>query len=115
MSRPRKKHVQLSLDAARQPDGKHGGWRPNAGRKRKPGAMPHDPRPELNARYPKHVTVRVRDDVGSLATEFLMKKLRTCIQRAQKDTFRIVEFNVLTNHLHLIIEAADRAALCTAS
>ena len=57
----RKVHVQLSLDSARRPDGKHGGWRPKAGRKKKRGSISHDTRPEFAARYPQHVTLRIVD------------------------------------------------------
>jgi REP element-mobilizing transposase RayT len=40
-----------------------------------------------------------------------MARLRDCIRESHKPTFRIVEFNVLSNHLHLIVEAADAVAL----
>src|SRR5205823_2951531 len=36
---------------------------------------------------------------------------RSCIAKAHRDTFRIIHFNVLSNHLHLIIEAANELAL----
>jgi hypothetical protein len=51
-----KRHVQLTLDSARRPGGV-GGWRPNAGRKKKPGAVSHDTRPRMPARFPQHVTL----------------------------------------------------------
>jgi len=111
MFRKLKKHVQLSLDRARKPDGKHGGWRPGAGRKRLRGTVSHATRPEIQARFPQHVTLRLRDGVESIAREFLMKTIRACIRQAHKPDFRIVEFNVLANHLHLITEAAHKDAL----
>jgi REP element-mobilizing transposase RayT len=37
--------------------------------------------------------------------------IRRCIQLAHKDRFRIIEFSIQTNHLHLIIEAEDQIAL----
>lgn len=37
--------------------------------------------------------------------------IRRCIQLGQKDRFRVVEFSVMTNHIHLIIEADDKRAL----
>jgi REP element-mobilizing transposase RayT len=40
-----------------------------------------------------------------------MAWLRECIRKAHTPTFRIVEFNVLANHLHLVTEAADKDAL----
>jgi REP element-mobilizing transposase RayT len=110
--RPRKRHTQLTLDAARKSEpGRHGGWRPGAGRPKKPGAVSHAARPSEPARFPQHVTLRIADGVSSLARGGLMKIIRRCIRRAHKPDFRICEFNVLGNHLHLITEAADKDAL----
>jgi REP element-mobilizing transposase RayT len=109
--RDRKRHIQLSLDQARKPDGKHGGWRPNAGRPRKPGTVSHATRASLNPRHPEHVTLRMAPGVGSIARDWLMTRLRACVREAHNPTFRIVEFNVLSNHLHLIVEAASKDAL----
>jgi putative transposase len=111
--RPRKRHVQLSLDQARKPDGKHGGWRPGAGRPKKPGAVSHDTRPSEPGRFPQHVTLRVREGVPSLAHGGYMKIIRAAIKASHKGGFRIAEFNVLGNHLHLITEAKDKRALST--
>jgi REP element-mobilizing transposase RayT len=40
-----------------------------------------------------------------------VRYVRRCIQLAHKDTFRVVHFSVQSNHVHLLIEADDRAAL----
>jgi REP element-mobilizing transposase RayT len=107
----RKRHLQLRLDRARKPDGKHGGWRPGAGRKKKPGAISHGPRPVLAPRFPQHVTLRIDVGIDSIAREWLMKIIRKAISQSHKGWFQIVEFNVLTNHLHLITEARDKLLL----
>src|SRR4051812_21960429 len=101
MAKPRNKTSQLSLDQARKPTG-HGGWRPGAGRPKGRNIVSHDRRPDFVARYPQHVTLRIIGGVGSIARDFLMKKIRVAIRGAQSETFRIVEFNVLSNHLHLV-------------
>src|SRR3569623_1530071 len=111
--KPRKRHVQLSLDQGRRPDGKHGGWRPGAGRPRKPGAVSHDARPEEPGRFPQHVTLRIREGVRSLAREGCVKIIRAAVKDSHKSGFRIIEFNVLGNHLHLITEAQSKHALST--
>jgi len=110
---PRKRHVQLSLDRARKPDGRHGGWRPGAGRKKKAGAISHSKRPSEPGRFAQHVTLRVGEGVPSLAREGCVKIIRAAVKASHKTGFRIVEFNVLGNHLHLITEAADKRALST--
>ena len=109
-SRARKKHVQLSLDDARKETGR-GGWRRRAGRKKKPGAVSHDARHEFASYHPQHVTIRLVDGAPKLAREYLMKLIRQVIAESHKDGFRIIEFNVLDNHVHLIIEAANKRAL----
>ena len=108
----RKKHIQLTLDHARKPvPGQHGGWRPGAGRPKKPGAVSHDTRPSERGDIPQHTTIRVADGVPSLAREGLMKIIRRSIKQSQKPAFKIHEFNVLGNHLHLITTAAHKDAL----
>jgi REP element-mobilizing transposase RayT len=110
MSRKRKHHVQLTLDSARKPTG-HGGWRPNAGRPRGRKVSPHHSRPAHKARLPVHVTLRLRADVPPIAREWLLKTLREAIRDSHKPGFRIVEFNVLSNHIHALVEADGNAEL----
>jgi putative transposase len=109
-TRARKKHVQLTLADARKELGR-GGWRRFAGRKKKPGAISHDTRPALRAAHPQHVTLRLVQDAPNIASKYLMKVIRKAIADSHKPSFRIIEFNVLGNHLHLINEAANSDAL----
>lgn len=37
--------------------------------------------------------------------------IRRCIQLGQKARFAVVQFSVMTNHIHLIVEADDKRAL----
>jgi REP element-mobilizing transposase RayT len=106
----RKRRVQLTLDQARKPTGR-GGWRPGAGRKKQPGTVSHAGRAAVDARQPQHVTVRLIEGAPSIARGFLMGVIRRAISESHKDTFRVVEFNVLGNHLHFLIEAAGKRAL----
>jgi putative transposase len=105
-----KVNAQLSFDTRRKPSG-IGGWRPNAGRKKQKGSISHARRDELKARFPQNVTLRILEGVPSLARDYLVREIRECIRAAQKPGFRIVEFNVLSNHLHLITEAACKDSL----
>ena len=106
----RKKLVQLTLDDARKETGR-GGWRRRAGRKKKPGAVSHDARPSISAHHPQHVTIRTLVGAPVLARRWLMALIRRTIAESHKPDFRIIEFNVLANHVHLIVEAANREAL----
>ncbi len=90
-----------------------GGYRPGAGRPKKPGAgVPHLRRPALAARHPVHVTARVRDEAARLRSRACFRVIASCIGKGcERDGFRLVHFSVQSNHLHLIVEARDAMAL----
>src|SRR5205085_181870 len=102
-------HVQLALDAARPRTG-HGGWRPGAGRPRGRTTMSHDTRERVAPSVPQHVTLRVVAGVPSLRTRPRVAIIREAIASAHRARFRIVHFNVESNHLHLIIESNSNDA-----
>jgi REP element-mobilizing transposase RayT len=91
-----------------------GGARKGAGRKRasaKP-SVSHLRRPSLQASHPVLVTMRVRRDVPNLRTQQPMTGVRLAFAGGRRRFgFRLVHFSVQGNHLHLIVEAADRRAL----
>jgi putative transposase len=111
MSRSRKRHVQLTLDQARKPIG-WGGWRPNSGRPKLAGSISHKTRPRFAQYFPQHVRLRIKDGEDSIAKAHLMKRaIRPAIRTSVKPWFQVVEFNVLSNHVHLICEADNAMAL----
>lgn len=63
----RKIHLQMSLDEARTLDGRHGGWRPGAERRRGRTTVPHDARPMHVARNPWHHDTTTRFDRNWIA------------------------------------------------
>ena len=93
---------------------KHGGPRPGSGRKPKHGKpmVSHLARPKFDGPTPAHVTLRVVDDVPSLRSSRRFARIRSCFA-ASRGRFgvRLVEFTVLGNHLHLIVEADGNEAL----
>jgi len=101
---------QTSLDFRGKPTGR-GGWRPGAGRPKGRKRPDHLPRAQFAERYPVHVTQRLREDVPSIRREHLVAIVRRAIRAAHRETFRVVHFVVLSNHLHLIVEAAGAPAL----
>ena len=60
---------------------------------------------------PLHVTLRLRNGLPRLRRRDEFQRVRSAIRDAHKADFRIVHFSVLTNHVHLVIEADDRRAL----
>ncbi len=91
-----------------------GGWRRRAGRK---PAVPrprvtHAGRPRLTPRDPVFVTTRLLPGLPSLRREGTLMTLRRVLSAgSERFGFRLVEFSVQTNHLHLIAEAEDARAL----
>jgi hypothetical protein len=93
----------------------HGGARPGAGRKPVlPGRarLRHEARPEIDARFPVHVTKRVRRDVTRLRRFELCRVLRAAfVFGCRRSEFRICQFSIQGNHIHLICEASDTGQL----
>src|ERR1700694_2071587 len=93
---------------------RRGGKRPGAGRKPSGEAagMPHRPRPALAHRYPVHVTLRVHPHVWNLRARQCFRVIARAFAAAhRRAAFRLNEFSVQGNHLHLIVEANDAKAL----
>jgi REP element-mobilizing transposase RayT len=82
-------------------------------------SAPHRERPELDARNPVHVVLRVVDEIGNLRKRHMYKALReaslTTAKRELHDAvqghFRIVHISIQHNHVHLIVEAGNKTAL----
>jgi len=109
--------VNRSRETARQHElefRSRGGPRRGAGRKPngpRPG-VPHERREELSARNPVHVTVRLRAGLPNLRRD----AARAAIERAfragaERFGFRLAQYSLQTNHVHLIAEAEDKGAL----
>jgi REP element-mobilizing transposase RayT len=112
---PSRKHVIASIKVTEVTKGTHGGRREGAGRKRstlRRHDPPHRARPELSPRHPVHVVLRAADGVRRLRQGVMYRALRRVLLRylGQED-FRIVHISIQHNHLHLLVEAADRQAL----
>jgi REP element-mobilizing transposase RayT len=93
--------------------GRHGGWRPGAGRKRRGrGRVGHRRRPRVSRHRPLHLTLRMVKDVGHLRRRRAWKELRTAFLHGhRKPGFRICHFSIQHNHIHLLVEAHDNRAL----
>ena len=91
-----------------------GGKRERAGRKRSPGRrrVAHVVRPELAARHPVHVTLRIVRGVPSLRVARTYRALEGAM-RAGRERFglRLVQYSVQSNHVHMLVEAEGRESL----
>jgi len=66
----------------------------------------------IRARFPGHVTIRIRPGVPSLRTASLVRALERGFAhvRARGD-FRLVHYSLQSTHTHLLVEATDAEAL----
>jgi hypothetical protein len=84
-----------------------GGRRVGAGRK--PGAgrrnVPHRSRPPHADRWPVHVTMRVAPGLPTLRGGRLFAAIRAALGAGSNATFRLLQFSVQRDHLHLVVEA----------
>jgi REP element-mobilizing transposase RayT len=91
-----------------------GGARKGAGRKRegKRARVAHAKRSTLKPSNPVHITLRIDDGLQNLRSRSEYATVREALV-AGSDRFgmRLVEFAVLSNHLHLVCEADDERAL----
>jgi REP element-mobilizing transposase RayT len=92
----------------------HGGRREGAGRKPAKGrsSVRHRPRPRLGRNTPLIVTLRARRDVPRLRAEVCFLAIWSALCRGkERDGFRLVQYSVMPDHLHMIVEADDKNAL----
>ncbi|MBK9384935.1 MAG: transposase [Planctomycetes bacterium] len=108
----RRKDRQLVLDFRQ-----HGGKRKGAGRKPKnaePG-MPHRQRAAKKRGEPLHITVRLAHGLPSLRRGDALKCVLAALSASSdRHGMRIIHYSVQGNHLHLLIEADDRACVARA-
>ncbi len=91
-----------------------GGARAGAGRKPKGrrAGVSHRTRERLAARFPVHVTCKLREGLPRLRNKCAYVVLKHCFGKGRdRFGFRLNHYSVQGNHLHLIVEARDERAL----
>ncbi len=113
MTRKTRKNAQLKLDFKRW-----GGARKGAGRKLTPGrrrSARHVTRPALKRRHPVHVTMRLAGGLPNLRRRRAFRVVQQALAKAcVRFDARITDWAVMSNHLHLIVEAGSARALSRA-
>src|SRR5262245_5427834 len=102
---------QLALDLRAAP--RWGGRREGAGRRPGPDSrIRHQPREDFAARFPCLVTLKTRSGLPSLRSIALVREVeRSFAGACERGEFRVVEYSLQRDHLHLIVEAQGRIAL----
>ncbi|HET9957817.1 MAG TPA: transposase [Polyangiaceae bacterium] len=91
-----------------------GGQRRGAGRKKQRGleSVPHEPRAPVRPQFPRHVTLCL--NTRALRTQSVFNAVCAAfraLHRKWGESFRVAEFSVQSDHIHLLIEANTDAAL----
>jgi putative transposase len=86
-----------------------GGARPGAGRPRSSTRMAHVRREPTSRHAPCHVTVRLVPGLPSLRAYRVFRVVRAAL--AATKLAHVVEYSVMSNHLHLLVEAESAQAL----
>ena len=74
--------------------------------------MPHGSRPRMKKSDVAHVTIKLKKGLPSLRGGEALAVVLAAIRRVnQGERIQIVEFSVQSNHVHLIVEAANSADL----
>jgi REP-associated tyrosine transposase len=97
--RKQRKPVQLELSARTWGGKREGAGRPKTGKK----YVPHRVRPVHKKPHPVHVTLRAR--VSTLRDFPVFEAVAEALKKGSKRFFRVCEYSVQRNHIHLIVEA----------
>ena len=112
--------AQLGLPGVRRQPGNGTGWggrRANAGRKAASGkaGVPHTSRPAQSPKLPVHITIKIVAGLPRLRRRRGYVIARRALALANRHPgIRLCEVSIQGNHVHLIGEADDRAALTRA-
>ena len=105
----RRKMVQLSF--ADRPT-KKGTARKKPGPKAAArAAVRHRTRPVHRAYHPLHVTMRAVRGLPSFRQQQLFAAFERAFRTTRREDFRIVEYSVQDNHVHMLVEANENEAL----
>lgn len=91
-----------------------GSRRTGAGRQAAPRPrIRHTSREPFGSWLPAHVTIKVRSGLPSLRTVRVVREIEEslAVLSGMRNDFLVVEYSIQRDHLHAIIEAADRGAL----
>ena len=89
----------------------HGGARAGAGRPKTSKYVAHTKREVVKGRYPLHITVRFCQGLPNMRTKKMFQIFRRAVVAAKAHGLQVVEFALLGNHYHLMLEADDNSQL----
>jgi REP element-mobilizing transposase RayT len=107
MARIKPKQIEMTLPT-------WGGRRAGSGRKPKgkKAGVPHGSRGGVTRHYPVHVTLKLRRELGRMRTKDRLAVLRRAFAAGcTRPGFRITDWSLMNDHVHVIVEADDGTRL----
>jgi REP element-mobilizing transposase RayT len=88
-----------------------GGKRRGAGRPNLTGQVSHGKRARVDFKKPLHLTVGIQKKTLNLRISSVFKQLQTSCNAAKPFGLHVLHFALLSDHIHLIVEAKNNQAL----
>ncbi|HWU43215.1 MAG TPA: transposase, partial [Bdellovibrio sp.] len=88
-----------------------GGKRKGAGRKNRTKTVNHMARERVDFKKPLMITMKLKDGLRGLRNRKMLEKFQECGRETKKYGLRVIHFSLLTNHIHVVIEAKDNQSL----
>ncbi len=88
-----------------------GGKRRRAGRKNKTKTVNHMKRANVCRRTPLHITLRRQDLLPSFRQKWFLVQFKKSAEIAKKQGLHLLQFSILSNHIHIIVEANSNKKL----
>jgi REP element-mobilizing transposase RayT len=88
-----------------------GGKRKGAGRKNRSTTVNHMAREKVDFKKPLLITLKLKKGLKSFRTRKMKAKFEECGRESKKFGLHILQFSLLRDHIHVVIEAKNNKAL----
>ncbi len=102
-----KKQLNLNLY-----QGKHGGRRPNSGKKRiHSSGVAHKKREVIKQQHPLHINFKYKTQIRY---QQFLEIFKRAVGNAQKHGMKFIHYSIQSNHIHIIVEVKSNSELSMA-
>jgi REP element-mobilizing transposase RayT len=88
-----------------------GGRRKGSGRKNRTSTVNHMAREKVDFKKPLLITLKLKKGLKGFRTRKMKAKFEECGRESKKFGFHVLQFSLLLNHIHVLIEAKNNEAL----
>src|SRR5262249_22308709 len=88
-----------------------GGKRRGAGRPNRTGTVSHGKREQVDFRKPLNITIKIKEKTVNLRSQIVFNALVEACKKAKQFDYHVIQFSILRDHIHMIVEAKNNEAL----